>query len=97
MLEITVNGQPNSHGAGSLIAGLQDFVYIDSKLVCVVGDSASADGLCAPIGGSHCAPAASSGSALVYINNISVHRLGDSRTCGAVSVSPPTTHLICND
>ena len=55
-----VNGDPNDHGGGALIAGLAPTVSINGKTVIVQGDNAAADSLCpAP---PHCAPIAVAGS-----------------------------------
>lgn len=64
----SINGDPNSHGSGSLIADVNE-VYIGGIMTVNVGDSANPDDLCAPVGGSHCAPAASSGSDNVFVGD----------------------------
>jgi hypothetical protein len=61
----SVEGDPDSHGDGSLSAGEIAAIYIDGKRVIGVGDSAAPDALCIPLGGAHCAPNASSGDANV--------------------------------
>ena len=65
-LLVSVNNDPNDHGAGNLIAACNK-VYINGKLVVIVGNSASADGLCKPKGGDHCNPKSSSGSGDVFV------------------------------
>lgn len=68
-LLVSVNGDPNSHGAGALIAACNQ-VYVEGKLVVNNSpDSASADNLCPPLGGAHCAPATASGSADVFVGD----------------------------
>tara|TARA_B100000965_G_C19457116_1_gene697953 strand:- start:198 stop:485 length:288 start_codon:yes stop_codon:yes gene_type:complete len=62
----SVDGNPNSHGGGSLNAANPN-VYIGNILVVVNGNSASPDSLCPIPGGPHCAPSATSGSPDVYI------------------------------
>lgn len=62
----SVEGDPNTHGSGALIAA-GSTVFVNSKKVIVVGDTASPDDLCIPLGGAHCAPAASSGSGTVSV------------------------------
>lgn len=62
----SVNGDPNSHGGGALIPGGAPTVFIAGLGVIVVGDAASPDALCIPVGGLHCAPAAVSGSGDVF-------------------------------
>jgi len=65
---VSVNDDPNTHGGGSLNAGTNK-VYINNKLVVDDNDSASADALCPPLGGAHCAPSATSGSPNVFIGD----------------------------
>lgn len=61
-----VDGDPNDHGGGALIAGGAPTVSINGKTVIVQGDAASADALC-PVP-PHCAPNAVGGS-----GNVSAH------------------------
>lgn len=65
-LLVSVNADPNDHGAGNLTAACNE-VYVNGKLVVIVGNSASADNLCPTAGGDHCAPASSSGSGNVFV------------------------------
>jgi uncharacterized Zn-binding protein involved in type VI secretion len=65
---VSVDGDPNSHGGGNLIAATKN-VFINGKKVVNVGDSASADGLCPTAGGPHCAPSASSGLGTVIVGD----------------------------
>lgn len=58
---VSVDGDTNSDGGGALIASGSS-VRAGGKPIIVDGDSASADSLCIPLGGDHCAPNASSGS-----------------------------------
>ena len=62
----SVDGNPNSHGGGSLNAANPN-VFIGNILVVVNGNGASPDKKCPIPGGSHCAPSATSGSPNVYI------------------------------
>lgn len=62
----SINGDPNSHGGGNLIAAVNQ-VFIGGIMCVNVGDSASPDGLCAPLGGAHCAPSATGGSSNVFV------------------------------
>ena len=62
----SVDGNPNSHGAGNLKAANPN-VYIGGILVVINGNSASPDRLCPIPGGPHCNPKATSGSPNVYI------------------------------
>ncbi len=61
-----VDGNPNSHGGGSLNAANPN-VFIGNKLVVINGNSAAPDALCPLPGGAHCAPSATSASGDVYI------------------------------
>lgn len=59
--KVSVNGDPNSHGGGSLNASCNN-VYAEGIEVVVEGNSASADALCPIPGGSHCSPSATGAS-----------------------------------
>lgn len=63
---VSVNADPNDHGAGALNAKCKQ-VFVNSKMVVIVGNSADADNLCPTDGGDHCAPASSSGSGNVNV------------------------------
>lgn len=65
-LLVSVNADPNDHGAGNLTAACNE-VYVNGKLVVIVGNSASEDNLCKPDGGNHCNPKSSSGSGNVFV------------------------------
>ena len=68
-LLIAVDGDPNTHGDGNLIAGSNN-VFINNKLVVNhTPDEAAADGLCAPLGGSHCSPVTAGGSPSVFVGD----------------------------
>lgn len=62
----SINGDPNSHGAGNLIAAVNQ-VFIGNIMCVNVGDSAVPDNLCPPLGGAHCAPSATGGSSNVFV------------------------------
>jgi len=62
----SVNGDPDDHGAGALIAQCKN-IYINGKLRVVVSNQAAPDSLCIPLGGAHCAPSATSGSPNVFL------------------------------
>lgn len=64
-LLVAVNGDPNSHGDGGLIAGANN-VFANNILVVRIVDGANADSLCPPLGGDHCAPDPSSASGNVF-------------------------------
>ena len=60
---ISVDGVTNTHGGGSLKASeTVGKVRAGSIPIILNGDNASADALCPPLGGAHCAPNASSAS-----------------------------------
>ena len=67
-LLVSVDGDPNNHGAGNLSAGCNE-VYVNGILVVNVGDGAGADGLCVPVGGAHCGPSATGGSPDVFVGD----------------------------
>ena len=67
-LFVSVNADPNSHGAGSLIASSNQ-IFVENKMVVEVGDSASPDGLCPVVGGPHCGPNSSSGSSNIFVGS----------------------------
>lgn len=61
-----VDGDPDSHGSGQLIAACNE-VYINGKKVVIVTNSAQMDDLCIPIGAPHCNPLATTG-----VNNFQI-------------------------
>lgn len=67
-LLFSINGDPNDHGAGNLIAATNN-VFVGGVAVVNVGDSAAPDGLCIPLGGAHCAPSATGGSPDVFVGD----------------------------
>ena len=67
-LLVSVNGDPNSHGGGALSASTNQ-VFVEGKMVVEVGDSASPDALCPPLGGAHCGPNSTSGSPNVFVGS----------------------------
>lgn len=67
-LLVSVNDDPNSHGGGALSASTNQ-IFVENKMVVEVGDSAAPDGLCPILGGPHCAPSSSSGSANVFVGS----------------------------
>jgi len=67
-LLVSVDGDPNSHGGGSLSASCNE-VYVNNIMVVDLGDSAAPDALCPPLGGAHCAPNASSASGDVFVGD----------------------------
>ena len=68
-LLVSVNADPNSHGAGALSAAC-DAVYVNSKLVVNnTPDTAAADSLCPPLAGAHCGPSTAGGSPDVFVGD----------------------------
>jgi len=68
-LLVSVNGDPNSHGGGSLQAAC-DNVWVEGKLVINhTPDNASPDSLCPTFGGAHCAPVTAAGSPDVFVGD----------------------------
>ena len=66
---IAVVGDPNSHGAGELIAHSNE-VYADNILtVNHTPDTAAADALCVPVGPPHCGTSTAEGSPDVYVGD----------------------------
>lgn len=68
LLLVSVDGDPNSHGAGALSAAT-DQVFAGGIMVVNVGDSAAPDLLCPTLAGPHCSPASSSGSPNVFVGD----------------------------
>ena len=81
-----VRGDPNSHGGGNLIAQNPQTVFINGISVIEHGDPAYPDSFCPKPGGPHCNPATARGSGTVFVYGNPVHRNGDARICGAVTV-----------
>lgn len=79
-----VEGDPNSHGGGELIADNPQTVFINNIPVIEHEDPAFPDSLCpaAP----HCNPETIEGSPDVFVYNKPVHRHDDSRICGALTI-----------
>ena len=75
----------NSHGGGAIIAVVSD-VFVNGLKISTIIDPAKPDAKC-PIPPVHCNPATIGHSPNVFANSRAVHRLGDSRVCGAVTVS----------
>jgi len=64
----SVNGDPNSHGGGNLLAATNN-VFIGGIAVCNNNDPATPDALCPIPGGPHCAPSAVGGSSNVFVGD----------------------------
>jgi hypothetical protein len=68
-LLVSVNGDPNSHGGGELAAANNN-VFVNNKLVVNnTPEAAAPDNLCPPLGGDHCSPVTSGGSANVFVGD----------------------------
>ena len=68
-LLIAVNGDPNTHKGGSLIAHCKN-VYAEGILIVNnTPDNANPDSLCVPIGPPHCNPYTNQGSPDVFVGD----------------------------
>lgn len=68
-LLVAVNGDPNTHGGGDLIAACRN-VFVHGKMVVNhSADNAAPDGLCPIVGGAHCGPATAGGSPDVFVGD----------------------------
>jgi hypothetical protein len=66
---VAVNGDPNTHGNGGLIAGSRR-VFINGKAVVNhTPDGANPDDLCPDPGGAHCSPVTAGGSPNVFVGD----------------------------
>ena len=68
-LLVSVNGDPNSHGSGALIAGSKKVFVHNILVVNHTPDGAAPDALCPPLGGAHCGPATAQGSPDVNVGD----------------------------
>ena len=84
MTNIAVLGDTNSHVGGPLRPMLST-VFIGNLAISTVGDAAGADSKCDG-GNPHCSPIPVLGSPNVFVENKPVHRVGDPRSCGAVTI-----------
>jgi hypothetical protein len=68
-LLVSVDQDPNTHGAGNLNAANNN-VFINNKLVVNhTPEDAEPDNLCPPLGGSHCNPVTDGGSPNVFVGD----------------------------
>jgi hypothetical protein len=65
-LLVAINGNPNSHGGGNLVAACNNVFVHNILTVNHSPDSASADSLCPSVGGPHCSPSTAGGSPNVF-------------------------------
>ena len=63
---VAVEGDPNTHGNGGLIANDDTTVFINNKKIIIHLASANKDDLCDSDGPPHCEPATSEGSETGY-------------------------------
>ena len=68
-LLISVDGDPNSHGAGALSAGSNKVFINNIAVVNHTPDGAAPDALCPPLAGAHCAPETAQGSPDVFVGD----------------------------
>jgi hypothetical protein len=64
--KVSVDKDPNTHSGGELTAANPE-VYVNNKLVVILGNSAKPDSYCPLPGGSHCNPKAYSASGDTYV------------------------------
>lgn len=66
-LLVSVKGDPNTHGAGSLNASVNPGrLFVEGIEVVLVGSSAAPDSLCPTLNGPHCGPSSTTGSPNVF-------------------------------
>lgn len=91
-----VQGDPNSHGGGELIAENPQTVFINNiPVIDHAPDPAQADSYCPAPG--HCNPETAEGSPNVFYYFNPVHRMLDSRVCGATTVVELQYNVFAND
>jgi len=66
-LLVSVNGDPNTHSGGALIARCRNVYVHNIMVVNHSSDNAHPDGLCP--GGAHCNPKTAAGSPDVYVGD----------------------------
>lgn len=94
---ISVQGNPNTHGGGGLIADNPQTVQVKNIPVIELVDPADPDALCGPLGGSHCNPESAAASPNVFVYENPLHRDKDSRTCGATTVVDSQDNVFANE
>lgn len=93
---VSVMGDPNTHGAGDLLADNNSGkLFIGGTKVVYLSSAANPDALCIPIGPPHCDPFATGHSATVFSEGIPIHRNNDGRICGAVTVVSGQSTVFC--
>jgi zinc D-Ala-D-Ala carboxypeptidase len=79
-----VQGDPNTHSGGQLIAENPQTVFVNSIPVIEHEDPAQPDSLCPA--SPHCNPKTAEGAPSVFVYSNPVHRHDDDRICGATTV-----------
>lgn len=91
-----VQGDPNTHGDGALIATNPQTVFIwNIPIIVHSPDHAEADDDCPGFG--HCDPMTAQGSPNVFAYNIPVHRQDDLRICEALTVVINQNNVFVNE
>lgn len=90
-----VEGDPNDHGHGELIADNPKTVFCHNIPVIEHEDPAHPDDLCPP--GPHCNPKTQGHSNTVFVYNNPVHRINDTRICGAKTVKKGNADVYVGD
>lgn len=91
-----VEGDPNTHEAGQLIAENPRTVYINYiPVIDHAPDPAEPDGYCP--GDHHCNPETAEGSPNVFYYFNPVHRMYDLRICGATTVVELQYNVYANE
>lgn len=84
---ISVQGDPNSHINGELLANNNSGkFFINGKKVVYLNSNSDPDLLCIPIGPPHCNPESIGHSNKVFSEGIPIHRNNDARICGATTI-----------
>ena len=90
-----VQGDPNTHGGGQLIAENPQTVFVNGIPVIEHEDPSQPDSLCpAP---PHCNPKTAEGAPSVFVYGNPVHRQDDDRICGATTVVQLQSNVFVGD
>ena len=90
-----VQGDPNTHSGGQLIAANPQTVFVNSIPVIEHEDPAQPDSLCPA--SPHCNPKTAEGAPSVFVYSNPVHRHDDDRICGATTVVELQTNVFVGD
>lgn len=91
-----VEGDPNSHGNGNLIAS-NHTVFINGIPVIKNSDPAEPDKKCPGPPHPHCNPLSVTGSSSVFVYGNEVHREDDKRICGAKTMVENQSTVFAGD